>query len=166
MPTRSDNQNKRYHDSLRLPGWDYTSKAHYYITTVTYNRKLLFGKVVDDGVLLSAYGQIVHNLWLAAPTFHSTIQLHDFVIMTNHLHAIVEITESGGRDLGGIVGGFKSYSARGINKLRGVRGVAVWQDDFYDHIIRDEPDLLRIQQYIADNPAKWAEDEENPYRKH
>lgn len=38
-------------------------------------------------------------------------------------------------------------------------GQTIWQKGFYDHIIRDEADYLRIWDYIDTNPAKWAEDE-------
>ena len=37
-------------------------------------------------------------------------------------------------------------------------GISVWQKGFYDHIIRNESDYLRIWQYIDTNPAKWQED--------
>ena len=61
-----------------------------------------------------------------------------------------------------IVRTFKSAAAKRINSRRGTRGCVVWQDDYYEHIIRDEEDLHRIQQCILDNPAKWAEDPDNP----
>lgn len=38
-------------------------------------------------------------------------------------------------------------------------GEKVWQRYYYDHVIRNEADYLRIRQYISDNPAKWAEDQ-------
>ena len=38
----------------------------------------------------------------------------------------------------------------------------VWQRNYYEHVIRDEETLNRIRQYIADNPARWGEDPENP----
>jgi REP element-mobilizing transposase RayT len=38
----------------------------------------------------------------------------------------------------------------------------VWQRGFYEHVIRNEADLDRIREYIADNPRKWGEDPENP----
>ncbi|MBP3319875.1 MAG: hypothetical protein J6K94_07705 [Ruminiclostridium sp.] len=34
----------------------------------------------------------------------------------------------------------------------------IWQRFFYDHIIRDESDYLRISTYIQENPAKWRSD--------
>jgi putative transposase len=39
-----------------------------------------------------------------------------------------------------------------------------WQGRFYDHIIRNEADLHRIRTYIANNPVRWACDQENPDR--
>ena len=38
-------------------------------------------------------------------------------------------------------------------------GRKIWQRSYYDHIIRNEADYLRIWQYIDTNPAKWVEDE-------
>ena len=38
----------------------------------------------------------------------------------------------------------------------------LWQRNYFEHIIRDDEDLTRIREYIALNPAKWAEDQENP----
>ena len=43
-------------------------------------------------------------------------------------------------------------------------GAAVWQRNYYERIIREEGELIRIRQYIAENPARWAEDEENPLK--
>ena len=40
----------------------------------------------------------------------------------------------------------------------------LWQRNYYEHIIRDEDNLNRIRQYIADNLVCWAEDENNPIR--
>jgi REP element-mobilizing transposase RayT len=60
--------------------------------------------------------------------------------------------------LGSIVGQFKSAAAKRINPLRGVSGVPVWQRNYYEHIIRSDRSLDRIREYIAGNPARWAED--------
>ncbi len=38
----------------------------------------------------------------------------------------------------------------------------LWQRNYYEHIIRNEDDLLDVQEYIANNPSRWAEDEDNP----
>ena len=59
-----------------------------------------------------------------------------------------------------IVRGFKTFSARRINERAGKRGV-VWQRGYYEHVIRNEKALDRIRNYIANNPARWADDPDN-----
>jgi REP element-mobilizing transposase RayT len=65
------------------------------------------------------------------------------------------------RSLASFVVGLKSAATKRINVLRRAPGLAVWQRNYYEHIIRDEDDLRRIRQYIADNPLAWSMDEEN-----
>lgn len=59
---------------------------------------------------------------------------------------------------------YKATSARKINALRGTPGAAVWQRNYYEHVVRDEEDLNRIREYIATNALRWAQDPENPSR--
>ncbi|MDE2736970.1 MAG: transposase [Gemmatimonadota bacterium] len=61
-----------------------------------------------------------------------------------------------------IVRAFKTFSARRINALHNTVGTPFWQRNYYEHVIRNESALDRIRQYIADNPARWPEDLENP----
>jgi REP-associated tyrosine transposase len=63
-----------------------------------------------------------------------------------------------------IVRAFKSFSARRINFLRKTPGIPVWQRNYYEHVIRDQPELNRIYLYIQDNPIKWAIHLENQKR--
>lgn len=41
-------------------------------------------------------------------------------------------------------------------------GAVVWQRNYYERIIRSETMLNDIRQYIQVNPARWAEDNDNP----
>ena len=61
-----------------------------------------------------------------------------------------------------MMSGFKSAATKRINALRGTPGPQVWQRDDYEHVIRNESALDRIRKYIADNPARWSKDPENP----
>ncbi|MEM9003379.1 MAG: transposase [Cyanobacteria bacterium P01_F01_bin.86] len=61
-----------------------------------------------------------------------------------------------------IVRGFKTFSARRVNRLRRVKGVPVWQRNYYEHIVRDETALKNIQRYIQNNPLSWWEDQLHP----
>lgn len=62
-----------------------------------------------------------------------------------------------------IVRSFKSATTKRINALRATPGAPVWQRNYYEHIVRNEHDLERIRQYIAENPARWHLDRENPH---
>jgi putative transposase len=69
--------------------------------------------------------------------------------------------------LGNIVGTFKSITTRLYTE--GCRQKnwppfygRLWQRNYYEHIIRSEEEMDRIRTYIIENPAKWAEDEDNP----
>jgi putative transposase len=66
--------------------------------------------------------------------------------------------------LGAIIGQIKSITTKRINALRSAPGQPVWQRNYHEHIIRSETALDHIRQYIAYNPMRWAEDEENPTR--
>jgi REP element-mobilizing transposase RayT len=50
-----------------------------------------------------------------------------------------------------IVRAFKSFSSRQINQRRTTPGTPVWQRNYYEHIVRDEEDLNRCRNYIANN---------------
>jgi REP element-mobilizing transposase RayT len=63
-----------------------------------------------------------------------------------------------------IVRAFKSFSTRRINEHRGTPHTPVWQRNYYEHIIRSEQSLNQIREYIANNPAQWDLDRENPAR--
>ncbi|MCI7474270.1 MAG: hypothetical protein MSB10_11455 [Clostridiales bacterium] len=84
------------------------------------------------------------------------VTVDTYVVMPNHVHMILVLPNGGGRALRAptvsrIVRAWKET----ITKML---GEAIWQKSFYDHIIRDENDYLRIWNYIDTNPAKWAED--------
>jgi len=60
------------------------------------------------------------------------------------------------------MGAFKSLSAMAVNRALGRQGKCLWQEDYFEHIIRDLGELEKIREYIIHNPARWCEDPENP----
>jgi REP element-mobilizing transposase RayT len=58
--------------------------------------------------------------------------------------------------------GFKSAVTSRIRNLWNKPHVAVWQEDYFEHVIRNEDELFRIRNYILTNPARWKLDRENP----
>jgi putative transposase len=65
--------------------------------------------------------------------------------------------------LGAIIAQFKPRVTKRIWKLPHMRGVPIWQRNYYEHVVRDHTDWERIHRYIETNPAMWAQDEENPF---
>ncbi|MGA9382305.1 MAG: hypothetical protein WBV73_26395 [Phormidium sp.] len=56
-----------------------------------------------------------------------------------------------------------------MNYIRGVKNLGwepfnkrLWQRNYYEHIIRNEESLQRIQEYVHTNPLKWEEDQLHP----
>jgi putative transposase len=71
------------------------------------------------------------------------------------------------RTLSNIIKNFKTYTTwsyiNGVHQKNWLPfEKKLWQRSFYEHIIRNETNLLKIQQYIIDNPLKWEGDKENP----
>ena len=80
-------------------------------------------------------------------------ELACYVVMPNHAHAVLRPLQSESHPLENLLGSWKRYTSRRINELLGQTG-ALWQDESYDRIVRDEEHLYRAIQYIGSNPAK------------
>jgi len=72
------------------------------------------------------------------------------VSMPNHVHLAVRPYE--GYELETTIQSWKRYSATRINSHLGRQGVNVWQEEYFDRIIRDTPHLRRVVRYIERNP--------------
>ena len=78
------------------------------------------------------------------------------VVMPDHIHLILKpfVVESDTEySLSKILQSIKGFSAREINKVRGTKG-ALWQDESFDRIIRDNDEYLEKWNYIRGNPVK------------
>jgi len=77
--------------------------------------------------------------------------LDAFVVMPNHVHAIVMPLP--GHGLPAILHSWKSFTANGINRALGQTG-AFWMDENFDHAVRSQDQLEHFRRYIQDNPVK------------
>lgn len=84
-------QNKYRIPSARWQSWDYSSEGLYFITINTVHHECLFGSIVDKEMHLSAYGQIVAEEWNKSFEIRTGLFCDAFVIMPNHIHAILRI---------------------------------------------------------------------------
>ncbi len=176
---------KHHRRSIRLKDYDYTQPGAYFVTVCTYRWQHLFGEIVDGTMVLNPLGQAVREEWLRTASIRSYVELDEYLIMPNHIHGIIMIHDYPGfvgatrrvapttnrlrqprgpkpDSLGAIIGQFKSRASKCLNNIRGTPGQPVWQRNYYEHIIRDERSLHRIQQYVDNNPQRWHLDRYNP----
>jgi len=83
--------------SIRLREYDYSRTGAYFVTVCTQNRECLFGKIVDEQMVLNNVGRVVVSCWENTPNMRPNVELDEFILMPNHIHAIVVITKSIGR---------------------------------------------------------------------
>jgi putative transposase len=170
--------------SIRLKEYDYSQARAYFVTLCVTQRELVF----ENPILKD----IVNNVWNALPAWFPTIELDEFVVMPNHIHFIVWLTNTGPSNLveatlavarlapailpptsvntnpilGDVVGTFKSLTFKTfyhwVKTNDPSRRAQFWQRNYYEHIIRDDTELLHIREYILNNPLNWEQDQENP----
>ena len=75
--------------SIRLKDYDYSQAGAYFITLVTQGRANLFGEIENGVMRLNRYGKIVQRAWMDLPYHYPDVTLEAFVVMPNHIHAIV-----------------------------------------------------------------------------
>lgn len=156
---------KRHHP--RLTEYDYGQNGCYFLTLCTKGRKQSLSRIcVGRGPLtppeacLSPIGQVVEKHILRIDSVYPGVMVDNYVIMPNHVHLLLTICNDNGggvraprpTDIPTVVRGLKSMVTREV-------GSPIWQTSYYDHVVRNEPDYLRIWEYIDTNPAKWQEDE-------
>lgn len=162
--------------SIRLKHYDYSRNGAYFVTLCTFDRGCYFD-------LFPQLREIVECEWHKIPERFPNVELGEYVVMPNHFHGIVVIhddrrdTPRGYPDpcgypaptrvaLGDIVGAYKSLCINAWLKVIKTEDLNTrakfWQDNYYEHIIRNEDESDRIRQYIANNPLQWELDRENP----
>ena len=166
--------------SIRLPGWDYRTAAAYFVTICTHQHQCLF---FDD-----AWRAIAKAVWLDIPSHQPRVVLDEWIVMPNHLHGILILTDdrhapvgpfnwhhlgappmTGPRtfanapagSLGAIIRSYKAAVTHRINHQAHTVGCKRWQRGYYERIVRDDRELERIRLYIRQNPERWAEDRDN-----
>ena len=167
--------------SIRLKGYDYSQAGLYFITICTQNQSCLFGEIKNGEMVLNDAGKMVEHQWQELICRFDNIKLHEFIVLPNHFHGIVELvgvplvgTQNVGQPqmgqpqgiaptVGNVVGAFKSLSTN--EYIRNVKqnnwrtfDNKLWQRNYYEHIIRDEKSYYQILEYIQNNALKWQDD--------
>ena len=179
---------RHHRQSIRLKGYDYSRPGRYFITINVKNRKLLFGHVLNQKMILNDAGKMVETWYFEMTNKYPNILLCEHVVMPNHFHTIIEIMDiplyghpkndipetEHGRPYGP---NNKKYNASIFDMMDWfktmttnayIRGVKIdnwprfdrklWQPRYHDHIIRSTAEFNRIKKYILANPANWNRD--------
>ncbi len=145
----------------RIKDYDYSKSGAYFITLCTHNRQPLFIVGNDLCVVPSLQNQIIHKWIKETENKFDNIKFDEFVIMHDHLHFIIIITERHtGRSLHDVMQFFKTMTTNDYitavknNKLPPF-DKKLWQKSYYDHVIRNEQDYIETINYIRNNPLKY-----------
>jgi REP element-mobilizing transposase RayT len=93
---------QRHHRrSIRLTGYDYALPGAYFVTICTKNRVCFFGDVVEGRVQPSPIGAAAQACWAEIPDHFPQVALDAFVVMPNHVHGIIGITNRADGDHSG-----------------------------------------------------------------
>ncbi len=184
--TRNNANNHNQHPerkNLRLAYYDYSSPGAYFITIVVQNRLCLFGNISNNDVNHNQAGEMIGFWWKEIAKKYPGVVPGMFVVMPNHFHGVLEITDDvesnhqqnskvteSNTSIPKIVQWFKTMTTN--DYIRGVNSSnwkpfnhRLWQRNYYEHIIQNEEDLHQIYEYIELNPVQWSEDHENPGEK-
>lgn len=154
--------------SIRLKDYDYSQNGCYFITICTQDRQCLFGEIV--GATLRGRpnnpDKMIEKFLLKLENKFPDVKIDHYVIMPNHIHFIINKTgDHTGSPLRDIVGWFKTMTTN--EYIRNVKNnnytpfnKRLWQRNYYEHIIRDEHDYIRIAEYIKNNLLNWETDKE------
>ena len=170
----------RRRKSIRLKEYDYSCPGEYFVTICAYNHECLLGKIVKGEMQISQMGTIAHQCLMEIPKHFPNVKLNEFIIMPNHIHAIIEITEccrdlinqiptvknnfplmkNPKQTLGKIIRNFKARATKAIHDAGFLH--FRWQSKYYDRVIRNEKELGNIRNYNNNNILQWAFDKDNP----
>ncbi|MCD6367249.1 MAG: hypothetical protein J7L46_06905, partial [Bacteroidales bacterium] len=173
----SQRRNLPQRRSIRLKGYDYSQAGLYFITICVKNRIYLFGEIDNGKMILNNAGKMVEKLWNEISNDFTNTKLHEYIIMPNHFHGIIEIVGAdsiSARDnadstkraeidsaptatetktaIPNIIQSFKRHTT--IKYIRGVKNnnwtpfnKKLWQRNYWEHIIRNEKSYQTISEY-------------------
>ncbi|WP_310284044.1 transposase, partial [Flavobacterium piscis] len=157
---RNENHRNENHSNENHSNENHSNEKHSNENHSNKNPQEVFSGIKMN---LNSYGKIVEEqiIWLQEQYLY--VDIHNYIIMPNHLHLILEIDSLVIKDnsvkiksLSSLIGAFKTTSSKFIHK-KGFENFA-WQRSFHDHIIRNTNAYDNIYTYIDLNPQKWHQD--------
>ena len=152
---------------------------HTFLTICVQHYQYLFGNIDNEKMYLSDAGKMIQTVWCDMPNYYAGVDIDEFIVMPNHIHGIVTITDTNcaarsvvGQPQGAaptklslsdVVHRFKTMTTKRYADAVKQQGWPpfpgkLWQRNYWEHVVRNETDLLRIREYIHNNPTQWVLD--------
>jgi putative transposase len=150
--------------SARLKDYDYSQNGAHFITFCVEAQLHLFGTISEEEMILDSAGLMIADFWAKIPEKFPSIELDSWVIMPNHMHAIVSVADGTNRlALNQALDWFKTMTTNTYLREAKSEGWQrfkrrLWEQRFYDKLIRNETSLNRTRNAILLDPARWEED--------
>ena len=93
-----NNSNPHQRHSLRIKNYNYSLPGAYFITICTYRKENILGYIIDGKIKLNVLGKITVREWLRTFQIRENIQLDEYMVMPNHFHGIIILTEKEGHN--------------------------------------------------------------------
>lgn len=110
---------------------------------------------------IQQYGEITEKKIQDISNSYKNAIVDTYVIMPNHIHIIIEIKDK--IEIKGSMRASIPTISQIINTLKNLItkqiGFSIFQRNYYEHIIRNEKEYLKIREYIINNPINWEKDE-------
>lgn len=90
------NHDIHHRRSIRLKDYDYSKAGAYFVTVCAWQRGCLFGEILDGAMRLNEYGRVVETEWLKTMDVRDNVELDYYIVMPNHFHGILVITDDVG----------------------------------------------------------------------
>ena len=126
----------------RLKDFDYSVPHAYFITICSKEKKEIFTNDELNSKVISC---------LLSERKKNGFKIFAYCLMKNHIH-IIMMPPGNGKTISEFIGAFKSISYAMLKKS-GIK-YSVWQERFYDHIIRRDEDFEDIVKYVLNNPVR------------
>ena len=98
--TMKYNPEKHHRRSVRLREYDYSQPGAYFVTICTWDRECIFGNIINGEMELNEYGRIIEEEWLQTGYVRLNVEIDQYVVMPNHIHGILIITENNNHPVG------------------------------------------------------------------
>ena len=169
--------------SPRLQNFDYSSFGIYFVTICTLNHNNFFGKIINHQMELNQKGKITNDCLIQIPIHFKNVLIHEYVIMPNHIHLLLELTQTNvnsvetrhgaslhieyqsyhfhrlaiksNQTIPKIINQFKSSVKRQCNQQN---LFFAWQPRYHDIIVKNQQQYFTIKNYIKNNVINWEKD--------